>query len=167
MDRARAADPGSQEAWTAAAMRSENADAAEAADAARAAAGAETPPKRTARALWGLSFAAENLRVLKYTATASRRRRTPRRGARGKRRPPTPPRTGARAVRGGARPRAEARAAFEDAEALAASAGTGPGLIAARGDVRAPSRRRRGWARRVSGRALRLSEARTSARAKP
>ena len=54
LDRARAADPGSQEAWTATAMlHAANADAAEAAARRAPPPTPETPPKRTARARCG------------------------------------------------------------------------------------------------------------------
>ena len=136
LDRARAADPGSQEAWTATAMlHAANADAAEAAGAARAAADAGNAAEaHRARALWGLSFAAENLKSPeKYTATASPA--TAYASARRAREASPSDAAGALALGLCAEARgrdAEARAAFEDAEALAASAGTGPGLIAAR-----------------------------------
>ena len=134
LDRARAADPGSQEAWTATAMlHAANADVAEAAGAARAAADAGNAAEaHRARALWGLSFAAETLKTKKsaeYTATASPA--TAYASARRAREASPSDAAGALALGLCAEARgrdAEARAAFEDAEALAAPAETGPGL---------------------------------------
>ena len=116
-------------------LHAANADAAEAAGAARAAADAGNAAEaHRARALWGLSFAAENLKSPeKYTATASPA--TAYASARRAREASPSDAAGALALGLCAEARgrdAEARAAFEDAEALAASAGTGPGLIAAR-----------------------------------
>ena len=110
-------------------MHAANADAAE--RRARRAPPPETPPKHRARALWGLSFAAENLK-----SPESTRHRVPGDGvrlgaARERRRPPTPPARGARLC-AEARGRDARARRVRDAEALAASAGTGPGLIAAR-----------------------------------
>ena len=134
LDRARAADPGSREAWTATAMlHAANADVAEAAGAARAAADAGNAAEaHRARALWGLSFAAETLKTKKsaeYTAAASPA--TAYASARRAREASPSDAAGALALGLCAEARgrdAEARAAFEDAEALAAPAETGPGL---------------------------------------
>ena len=162
LDRARAADPGSQEAWTATAMlHAANADAAEAAGAARAAADAGNAAEaHRARALWGLSFAAEVLKSPeKYTATASPA--TAYASARRAREASPSDAAGALALGLCAEARgrdAEARAAFEDAEALAAPAGTGeasPGLVLPPG----PATRAATFARTVAAEA-RLGAAR-------